>query len=125
MTSLNSKLHEVECINSASTIHIRHQRLSLSTFMSAIFQASIILQKMVRACFHQLDFVLPPQRFYYSIVYFFNPPCFCSLLLHCNAEHLDPINVKIAELREALESVTSEQKYLKARDARHRHSKLL
>lgn len=39
------------------------------------------------------------------------------------AEHLDPINVKIAELREALESVTAEQKYLKARDARHRHSK--
>ncbi|XP_057546329.1 transmembrane emp24 domain-containing protein p24beta3-like [Amaranthus tricolor] len=37
-------------------------------------------------------------------------------------EHLDPINVKIAELREALESVTSEQKYLKARDARHRHT---
>lgn len=38
------------------------------------------------------------------------------------AEHLDPINVKIAELREALESVTAEQKYLKARDTRHRHS---
>ncbi|XP_074307217.1 transmembrane emp24 domain-containing protein p24beta3-like [Silene latifolia] len=37
-------------------------------------------------------------------------------------EHLDPINVKIAELREALEAVTSEQKYLKARDARHRHT---
>nr|GMD77710.1 transmembrane emp24 domain-containing protein p24beta3 [Ipomoea batatas]GMD81911.1 transmembrane emp24 domain-containing protein p24beta3 [Ipomoea batatas]GME09966.1 transmembrane emp24 domain-containing protein p24beta3 [Ipomoea batatas]GME14348.1 transmembrane emp24 domain-containing protein p24beta3 [Ipomoea batatas] len=37
-------------------------------------------------------------------------------------EHLDPINVKIAELREALESVTAEQKYLKARDARHRHT---
>ncbi|KAJ0093929.1 hypothetical protein Patl1_25288 [Pistacia atlantica] len=36
-------------------------------------------------------------------------------------EHLDPINVKIAELREALESVTAEQKYLKARDTRHRH----
>lgn len=36
-------------------------------------------------------------------------------------EHLDPINVKIAELREALESVTAEQKYLKARDVRHRH----
>lgn len=35
-------------------------------------------------------------------------------------EHLDPINVKIAELREALESVTAEQKYLKARDTRHR-----
>ncbi|KHN15723.1 Endoplasmic reticulum vesicle protein 25 [Glycine soja] len=38
------------------------------------------------------------------------------------SEHLDPINVKIAELREALESVTAEQKYLKARDARHRHT---
>ncbi|KAJ4954798.1 hypothetical protein NE237_011581 [Protea cynaroides] len=37
-------------------------------------------------------------------------------------EHLDPMNVKIAELREALESVTAEQKYLKARDARHRHT---
>ncbi|KAK3040523.1 hypothetical protein RJ639_028969 [Escallonia herrerae] len=37
-------------------------------------------------------------------------------------EHLDPINVKIAELREALESVTVEQKYLKARDTRHRHT---
>ncbi|TYI06132.1 hypothetical protein ES332_A10G136600v1 [Gossypium tomentosum] len=40
-------------------------------------------------------------------------------------EHLNPINVKIAELREALESVTAEQKYLKARDTRYRHSKLL
>ncbi|KAF7112869.1 hypothetical protein RHSIM_Rhsim02G0029800 [Rhododendron simsii] len=37
-------------------------------------------------------------------------------------EHLDPINVKIAELREALESVTAEQQYLKARDARHRRT---
>ncbi|KAI4354827.1 hypothetical protein L6164_003660 [Bauhinia variegata] len=35
-------------------------------------------------------------------------------------EHLDPIKVKIVELREALESVTAKQKYLKAR---HRHSK--
>ncbi|XP_052191293.1 transmembrane emp24 domain-containing protein p24beta3 [Diospyros lotus] len=37
-------------------------------------------------------------------------------------EHLNPINVKISELKEALESVTAEQKYLKARDARHRHT---
>jgi len=37
-------------------------------------------------------------------------------------EHLDPVNVKIAELREALESVVAEQKYLKARDTRHRHT---
>lgn len=41
------------------------------------------------------------------------------------AEHLDPINVKIAELREALESVTAEQRYLRARDYRHRRSKSL
>lgn len=41
------------------------------------------------------------------------------------AEHLDPINVKIAELREALESITAEQRYLRARDYRHRHSKSL
>ncbi|KAL8171171.1 hypothetical protein V2J09_022975 [Rumex salicifolius] len=37
-------------------------------------------------------------------------------------EHLDPINVKIAELREALEAVTGEQQYLKARDTQHRHT---
>ncbi|KAI3940829.1 hypothetical protein MKW92_014389 [Papaver armeniacum] len=36
-------------------------------------------------------------------------------------EHLDPINVKIAELREALESHHREHKYLKARGSRHRH----
>lgn len=37
-------------------------------------------------------------------------------------EHINPVNVKIAELREALESVTAEQKYLKAREVRHRHT---
>ncbi|KAK4733056.1 hypothetical protein R3W88_007317 [Solanum pinnatisectum] len=37
-------------------------------------------------------------------------------------EHLDPVNVKIAELREALESITAEQHYLKARDSRHRRT---
>ncbi|KAH9325578.1 hypothetical protein KI387_005756, partial [Taxus chinensis] len=35
-------------------------------------------------------------------------------------EHLDPINVRIAQLREALESASAEQKYLKSRDTRHR-----
>jgi len=47
------------------------------------------------------------------------------LLLLLGSEHLDPVNVKIAELREALESIIIEQKYLKARDTRHRHSKLI
>ncbi|XP_057844472.2 transmembrane emp24 domain-containing protein p24beta3 [Cryptomeria japonica] len=37
-------------------------------------------------------------------------------------EHLDPINVRIAELREALDSVSAEQRYLRARDARHRRT---
>ncbi|MQL80772.1 hypothetical protein Taro_013221 [Colocasia esculenta] len=37
-------------------------------------------------------------------------------------EHLDPVNVKIAQLREALESVTAEQRFLKAREVRHRHT---
>ena len=40
-------------------------------------------------------------------------------------EHFDPVNVRITELREALLSVTAEQKYLKARDSRHRSSELL
>jgi hypothetical protein len=44
-------------------------------------------------------------------------------LLLDSSEHLDPINVKIGELREALESIITEQKYLKARDARHRNRK--
>ncbi|KAE8694826.1 Transmembrane emp24 domain-containing protein p24beta3 [Hibiscus syriacus] len=39
-------------------------------------------------------------------------------------EHLNPVSVKIAELREALESVTAEQKYLKARNTRHRRTTL-
>ncbi|XP_078429560.1 transmembrane emp24 domain-containing protein p24beta3-like [Wolffia australiana] len=37
-------------------------------------------------------------------------------------EHLDPINVKIAQLRENLESVSLEQRYLRAKEARHRHT---
>ncbi|KAL3642036.1 hypothetical protein CASFOL_012851 [Castilleja foliolosa] len=37
-------------------------------------------------------------------------------------EHLDPINVRIAELREKMEYVTLEQNYLKARDISHRRT---
>lgn len=54
--------------------------------------------------------------------------CIFLFLLMCCVfvpVHLNPVNVKIAELREALESVTAEQKFLKARDARHRLSKQL
>lgn len=38
---------------------------------------------------------------------------------------MKPVNVKIAQLREALEAVSAEQIYLKARDQRHRLSELL
>ncbi|GFP85813.1 transmembrane emp24 domain-containing protein p24beta3 [Phtheirospermum japonicum] len=37
-------------------------------------------------------------------------------------EHLDPINVRIIELREKMEYVTLEQNYLKARDISHRRT---
>lgn len=41
------------------------------------------------------------------------------------AEHLKPVNVKIAQLREALAAVSEEQIYLRARDLRHRTSELV
>jgi len=41
------------------------------------------------------------------------------------AEHLKPVNVMIAKLREALAAVSEEQIYLKARDLRHRTSELV
>lgn len=50
------------------------------------------------------------------------------LILACmdgGAEHLKPVNVKIAKLREALEAVSAEQIYLRARDYRHRISEFL
>ncbi|CAL1383065.1 unnamed protein product [Linum trigynum] len=36
-------------------------------------------------------------------------------------EHMDPLSIKIAKLREALASVMADQIYLKARDVQHRH----
>lgn len=39
------------------------------------------------------------------------------------AEHLKPVDVKIAQLGEALESVSAEIRYLQNRDLRHRKSK--
>lgn len=41
------------------------------------------------------------------------------------AEHLKPVDVKIAQLGEALESVSAEIRYLQSRDLRHRKSKYL
>ncbi|GJR08211.1 transmembrane emp24 domain-containing protein p24beta3 [Tanacetum coccineum] len=65
-------------------------RPSLSTSMLVIFPMNMPLQKMVCRT---------------SLIYVFEEAII---------QHLDPVNVKIAELREALESVTAKQKYLKA-----------
>lgn len=47
-----------------------------------------------------------------------------SLLLgFLGAEHLKPVNVKIAQLAEALEAVSAEIRYMQNRDKRHRSSK--
>jgi hypothetical protein len=39
------------------------------------------------------------------------------------AENLKPVNVKIAQLAEALEAVSAEIRYMQNRDKRHRSSK--
>ncbi|KAJ6846710.1 transmembrane emp24 domain-containing protein p24beta3 [Iris pallida] len=71
---------------------------------------------MYKFCFHN------PQRTRESVSFYIHSGHIPNEHQIAKDEHLDPINVKIAELREALESVTAEQKYLKAREARHRYT---
>ncbi|CAN4116524.1 unnamed protein product [Withania somnifera] len=71
---------------------------------------------MYKFCFHNPHSAPETVSFYIHIGHITNEHDLAK------NEHLDPINVKIAELREALESVTAEQKYLRARDSRHRHT---
>ncbi|GKV43727.1 hypothetical protein SLEP1_g50981 [Rubroshorea leprosula] len=71
---------------------------------------------MYKFCFHNPSSAVETVSFYIHVGHIPNEHDLAK------DEHLDPINVKIAELREALESVTAEQKYLKARDTRHRHT---
>ncbi|XAR49051.1 hypothetical protein NMG60_11032084 [Bertholletia excelsa] len=71
---------------------------------------------MYKFCFHNSELTPETVSFYIHVGHIPNEHNLAK------DDHLDPINVKIAELREALESVTAEQKYLKARDARHRHT---
>lgn len=52
--------------------------------------------------------------------------CYCSsniVISTFGTEHLKPVDVKIAQLGEALESVSAEIRYLQNRDLRHRRSK--
>ncbi|PWA95016.1 Endoplasmic reticulum vesicle protein 25 [Artemisia annua] len=50
-----------------------------------------------------------------------DPPIVVDYFTFDTRPTFGPCQCQIVELREALESVTAEQKYLKARDARHRH----
>ncbi|XP_019442181.1 PREDICTED: transmembrane emp24 domain-containing protein p24beta3-like [Lupinus angustifolius] len=80
------------------------------------FQFKAPTQGMHKFCFHNPYSTPETVSFYIHIGHI---PSQSDL---AKDEHLDPINVKIAELRESLESVTAEQKYLRARDARHRYT---
>ena len=117
--SLSLRPLVMECTNSVFTILSLPQKLFHSTYMLVISLMSMTWLKMVR----ELCIIV----FACVCLLFRCTPLFTSFVLPILflflVEHLNPINVKIAELREALESVTAEQKYLKARDARHRRSK--
>ncbi|KAF1880841.1 hypothetical protein Lal_00011901 [Lupinus albus] len=80
------------------------------------FQFKATAQGMHKFCFHNPYSTPETVSFYIHVGHI---PSQSDL---AKDEHLDPINVKIAELREALESVTAEQMYLRARDASHRHT---
>lgn len=145
-TNFNLRPQYTECINFVFITHTQHLRLFLSISMLVIFPLSMTLPKMVCSTWKQAlliyyTIILPYSfvevlnllftwltswHFWWMVRGLFYFPMFwlsgLPLKLWWFAEHLDPINVKIAELREALESVTAEQKYLRARDARHRHS---
>ncbi|XP_073109743.1 transmembrane emp24 domain-containing protein p24beta3 isoform X2 [Elaeis guineensis] len=71
---------------------------------------------MYKFCFHN------PQRTPETVSFYIHVGHIPNEHNLAKDEHLDPINVKIAELREALESVTGEQRYLKARESRHRRN---
>ncbi|KAH0468097.1 hypothetical protein IEQ34_003130 [Dendrobium chrysotoxum] len=71
---------------------------------------------MYKFCFHNPKAIPETVSFYIHVGHIPNEHDLAK------DEHLNPVNVKIAELREALESVTAEQKYLKAREARHRRT---
>lgn len=71
---------------------------------------------MYKFCFHNTQRTPETVSFYIHVGHIPNEQNLAK------DEHLNPINVKIAELREALESVTAEQRYLKAREVRHRHT---
>lgn len=114
--SLNLRLQLVECTSSVLSIHQKYQKQYPFTFILAILP--VIMNWLLKMVCED-DFFKRLYLLYNTI-----------MLSHAkgnlalwHAEHLNPINVKISELRESLESVVSEQKYLKARDTRHRHSK--
>ncbi|CAN6439606.1 unnamed protein product [Victoria cruziana] len=87
---------------------------SLDRASSGQFRVTAPASGLYKICFHN------PSSTYETVTFYIHTghiPNEHDLIV--KDEHLNLINVKIAELREALESVTAEQKYLKAREARH------
>ncbi|KAH9729650.1 transmembrane emp24 domain-containing protein p24beta3 [Citrus sinensis] len=72
---------------------------------------------MYQFCFHNPTSTPEEVSFYIHIGHIPNEH---DLAKDGQFEHLDPIYVRIAELREALETVSAEQRYLKALESRHR-----
>ncbi|XP_020586010.1 transmembrane emp24 domain-containing protein p24beta3-like [Phalaenopsis equestris] len=80
------------------------------------FEFKALKAGMYKFCFHNPKSIPETVSFYIHVGHIPNEHDLAK------DEHLNPVNVKIAELREALESVTAEQKYLKARELRHRRT---
>ncbi|XP_039046335.1 transmembrane emp24 domain-containing protein p24beta3-like [Hibiscus syriacus] len=81
------------------------------------FEVKAPLRGMYKFCFHNPHGSTPETvSFYLHIGHIPNEHDLAK------DEHLHPINVKIAELRESLQSITAEQIYLRARDDQHRHT---
>ncbi|KAG9131907.1 hypothetical protein Leryth_022578 [Lithospermum erythrorhizon] len=81
------------------------------------FEIKAPLSGMYKFCFHSPYTTPETVSFYIHIGHI---PSEHNL---AKDEHLDPINVKLAELMEALESVAAEQKFYRAHEARQRRSK--
>lgn len=132
-TSLSLRLQGPECTSSVSAPLLESQKPYHFMSTSATSPLSMTSLRMVSQRLHRSHI----HSFIHSFIFIIKHPSearnaaetrHVTLLsfdsIHI-AEHLDPVNVKIAQLREALESVTAEQRYLKARETRHRRSKHL
>ncbi|XP_044487533.1 transmembrane emp24 domain-containing protein p24beta3-like isoform X2 [Mangifera indica] len=125
VSTLSINVNEVECVyeeimheGDKVTSPAGHDVYSLKGTSGDKFEFKAIYSGMYQFCFHNPISTPEVVSFHIHVGHIPNEQDLAK------DEHLDPIYIKIAELREALESVTADQKYLKARDARHRHTNL-